>query len=68
MYSGVPKMAPVRVSGSLELGCPMMRARPKSSTFTNSELPSRRSSITLPGFRSRCTTSAACAAASASAI
>ena len=44
-------------------------ASPKSSSFTSGpDAPARRTSITLPGFRSRCAMPARCARSSASPI
>src|SRR6185503_3335490 len=62
MYSGVPIATPGLVSWRSR---PALRAMPKSSTLTKSALPSRETRKTFSGLRSRWTTPAECAAASA---
>ena len=68
MYGTVPNTSPVLVSAAISAACwepPAVRncARPKSRSFTPVDVI-----MTLPGFRSRCTTACACAATSASAM
>ncbi len=67
MYSGEPIRAAVLVSDSSSTELPVSAFEmPKSSTFTRREPSARRARNKLPGFRSRCTTPAACASAKAS--
>ena len=69
MYGSVPITTPSLVRTAVSVSYPAAQAgsfdfaRPKSSTFTRPSAVS----ITLPGFRSRCTMRLSCAAASASA-
>src|SRR5436190_913009 len=63
MNSGVPSSVPCAVceTGWRRRSAPSF-ATPKSSTFTNSGAPGRRSSSTFSGLTSRCTTPTWCAA------